>query len=103
MSRTSRPVLLALQLLVAAGFVALWHVVTAYPVMGEGKTMRFVFSTPWDVGARLVKKIAGRLPARNYRFSALVLEIVNSLPFQSRRPAPAPAPVNTHAANRGTP
>jgi hypothetical protein len=51
-----------------------------------------------------VKKIAGRLPARNYRFSALVLEIVNSLPFQSRRPAPAPAPViNTHAAKRGTP
>jgi hypothetical protein len=50
-----------------------------------------------------VKKIAGRLPAHNYRFSALVLEIVNSLPFQSRRPAPAPAPVNTHAAKRGTP
>ena len=50
-----------------------------------------------------VKKIAGRLPARNYRFSALVLEIVNSLPFQSRRPAPAPALVNTHAAKRGTP
>lgn len=50
-----------------------------------------------------VKKIASRLPARNYRFSALVLEIVNSLPFQSRRPAPAPAPVNTHAAKRGTP
>jgi hypothetical protein len=50
-----------------------------------------------------VKKIAGRLPARNYRFSALVLEIVNSLPFQSRRPAPAPAPVTTTAAKRGTP
>jgi hypothetical protein len=50
-----------------------------------------------------VKKIAARLPARNYKFSALVLEIVNSLPFQSRRSAPAPAPVNTHAAKRGTP
>ena len=48
-----------------------------------------------------VKKIAGRLPARNYRFSALVLEIVNSLPFQSRRPAPQP--VTTTAAKRGTP
>ena len=34
---------------------------------------------------KTVKLIAGRLPARNYRFSALVLEIVNSLPFQSRR------------------
>jgi hypothetical protein len=36
--------------------------------------------------SRVVKQIAGRLPARNYRFSALVLEIVNSLPFQQRRP-----------------
>jgi hypothetical protein len=35
---------------------------------------------------RTVKLIATRLPARQYRFSALVLEIVNSLPFQSRRP-----------------
>jgi len=37
--------------------------------------------------SRTVKQIASRLPARNYRFSALVLEIVNSLPFQSRRPS----------------
>jgi mono/diheme cytochrome c family protein len=36
--------------------------------------------------AKTVKQIASRLPARQYRFSALVLEIVNSLPFQSRRP-----------------
>jgi hypothetical protein len=34
---------------------------------------------------KAVKLIAGRLPDRQYRFSALVLEIVNSLPFQSRR------------------
>src|SRR5688572_31279561 len=27
------------------------------------------------------------LPAHGYRFSGLVLEIVNSLPFQSRRPS----------------
>ena len=40
---------------------------------------------------RTVKPIASRLPARNYRFSALVLEIVNSLPFQSRRAAPTGA------------
>jgi mono/diheme cytochrome c family protein len=32
-----------------------------------------------------VKQIASRLPARDYRFSALVLEIVNSLPFQQKR------------------
>ena len=36
---------------------------------------------------KTVKLIAGRLPAQGYRFSSLVLEIVNSLPFQSRRPA----------------
>jgi hypothetical protein len=40
---------------------------------------------------RTVKLIASRLPARNYRFSALVLEIINSLPFQSRRAAPTGA------------
>ena len=34
---------------------------------------------------RTVKAIAGRLPASDYRFSALVLEIVRSLPFQRRR------------------
>jgi hypothetical protein len=37
--------------------------------------------------ARTVKAIAAKLPAEEYRFSALVLEIVKSLPFQSRRPA----------------
>jgi hypothetical protein len=36
--------------------------------------------------ARTVKEIASRLPAHDYRFSGLVLEIVGSLPFQSRRP-----------------
>ena len=36
---------------------------------------------------KTVKAIAGRLPAENYRVSALVLEIVKSLPFQSRRPS----------------
>jgi len=35
---------------------------------------------------KTVRAIAGRLPAQDYRFSALVLEIVNSLPFQARRP-----------------
>jgi mono/diheme cytochrome c family protein len=35
--------------------------------------------------ARTVKRIASRLPSYDYRFSGLVLEIVNSLPFLSRR------------------
>jgi len=34
---------------------------------------------------RTVKTIASRLAEKDYRFSALVLEIVNSLPFQMRR------------------
>jgi hypothetical protein len=36
---------------------------------------------------KTVREIAARLPAHQYRFSSLVLEIVKSLPFQSRRPA----------------
>jgi len=36
---------------------------------------------------KAVRAIADRLPAQQYRFSALVLEIVKSLPFQSRRPS----------------
>jgi Protein of unknown function (DUF1588)/Protein of unknown function (DUF1592)/Protein of unknown function (DUF1585) len=43
---------------------------------------------------KTVKLIASRLPAQNYRFSALVLEIVKSLPFQSRALQPV-APVAT--------
>jgi hypothetical protein len=39
---------------------------------------------------RTVKRVANRLPAHQYKFSALVLEIVKSLPFQSRRGVPAP-------------
>ena len=34
---------------------------------------------------RTVKSIAGRLAASDYRFSALVEEIVNSLPFRMRK------------------
>ena len=40
---------------------------------------------PLGLRAETVKAIADRLPAQQYRFSALVLEIVKSLPFQSRR------------------
>jgi mono/diheme cytochrome c family protein len=40
---------------------------------------------------RTVKAITGRLAAADYRFSALVLEIVNSLPFQMRRGEPPPS------------
>jgi len=33
----------------------------------------------------VVASITSKLPSQNYRFSALVLQIVNSLPFQNRR------------------
>ena len=36
--------------------------------------------------AKTVKGIASRMPKYDYRFSGLVLEIVKSLPFQSRKP-----------------
>jgi hypothetical protein len=36
---------------------------------------------------RTVRLIASRLPRHDYRFSGLVLEIANSLPFQSTRSA----------------
>jgi PAS domain-containing protein len=37
----------------------------------------------------VISEIAAKLPANQYRFSSLVLEIVNSLPFQQRRAVPA--------------
>jgi hypothetical protein len=39
----------------------------------------------------VISRIASKLPARNYKFSALVLDIVGSLPFQQRRAAAAAA------------
>ncbi len=43
---------------------------------------------PYD--RRTVRMIARTLPAHDYRFSGLVLEIVNSLPFQMRRGVATP-------------
>jgi hypothetical protein len=37
---------------------------------------------------RTVKSIAANIAARDYKFSSLVLEIVNSLPFQMTRQEP---------------
>jgi mono/diheme cytochrome c family protein len=51
---------------------------------------------------RTIKLIASRLPTYDYKFSGLVLEIVNSLPFQSRRsPTDVPATTRPTAANSG--
>ena len=43
---------------------------------------------PYD--RRTVRMIARKLPEHDYRFSGLVLEIVNSLPFQMRRGVATP-------------
>jgi hypothetical protein len=49
---------------------------------------------------KTVKTITARLPQHDYRFSGLVLEIVNSLPFTSRRPAAGPAGQTTVTASQ---
>jgi hypothetical protein len=49
---------------------------------------------------KTVKTIAARLPQTDYKFSGLVLEIVNSLPFTSRRPAGGPAGQTTVTASQ---
>jgi NitT/TauT family transport system permease protein len=59
MTTVSRPVLLLLQLLVAIIFLAFWHVATTYPVFGDVKTMKFFFSTPIEIGARIIKMFTG--------------------------------------------
>ena len=51
----SRIQLLALQLLVAVVTVLLWHVLTTVPIGGVKLLPPFFFSTPGDVGARIVK------------------------------------------------
>jgi NitT/TauT family transport system permease protein len=51
----SRLALLALQVLVAVAAVVLWHVLTTVPIGGVKLLPPFFFSTPWDVGARIVK------------------------------------------------
>ncbi len=59
MSPASRPVILLLQILVAVAFVAVWHLVTTYPIAGDVKVMKFFFSTPLDVGTRVVRMVTG--------------------------------------------
>jgi hypothetical protein len=53
--------------------------------------------------AKTVKQIAARLPGQQYRFSALVLEIVNSLPFQARAASGDVAPRATTQAREKSP
>lgn len=49
----SKPVLLFWQIMVAAFVVGLWHVASQTGLFGDPKTVRFFFSTPLDVFARV--------------------------------------------------
>jgi len=51
----SRLTLIALQLLVAVVFIAVWHVLTTVSIFGVVVLPPFFFSNPFDVGARIVK------------------------------------------------
>ncbi|MCK9916073.1 ABC transporter permease [Microbacteriaceae bacterium K1510] len=50
----SRLTLLALQILVAVVAIALWHVLTTYPIFGKILLPPFFFSTPVDVAKQVV-------------------------------------------------
>jgi NitT/TauT family transport system permease protein len=54
-----RAKLLLLQVLVAVVVVLFWHLITATTLLGDPKTMRFFFSTPADVGSRIVQWVTG--------------------------------------------
>jgi NitT/TauT family transport system permease protein len=56
----SRVRLLALQVFVAVAAVLLWHVLTSVPDPQHALLPRFFFSTPADVGARLLRWVVKR-------------------------------------------
>ena len=51
--------LLLLQILVMVVFLAIWHVVTVFPIFGDVKTAQFFFSTPVDVLTRTWRQLTG--------------------------------------------
>jgi NitT/TauT family transport system permease protein len=55
----SRLKLLLLQILVMIVALAIWHVISNFPIFGDVKTIRFFFSTPIDVLARTWKQLTG--------------------------------------------
>ena len=54
----SRTRLVVLQVFVGIALLVLWHVATTYPLLGDVKNIRFFFSTPLDVIARIWKFFA---------------------------------------------
>lgn len=55
----SRARLLFLQAMVMVVFLLFWHVATAYPILGDIKTIQFFFSTPAAVLARTWNQLTG--------------------------------------------
>jgi NitT/TauT family transport system permease protein len=51
--------LFAARLAVAVVALAVWHLLTVYPIVGNPKQIQFFFSTPSDVLLRVAKEIAG--------------------------------------------
>lgn len=51
----TRPILLLLQVSVAAAVLLVWHLFTATTLFGDPANARFFFATPIDVGARIVE------------------------------------------------
>ena len=55
----NRSKLIVLQVLVAVVLLAVWHVITVYPIVGQPKNLQFFFSTPVDVLARVWRELSG--------------------------------------------
>ncbi|MEN5081102.1 ABC transporter permease [Bosea sp. TWI1241] len=55
----SRIKLFVLQIMVMVVCLAIWHVVTAYPIFGDVRTSQFFFSTPWAVISRTWTQLTG--------------------------------------------
>ncbi|MBO0765142.1 MAG: ABC transporter permease [Hyphomicrobiaceae bacterium] len=55
----NRARLLSLQVLVAVLGLAVWHVLTTTPLLGDPRKMQFFFSTPFDVLARCARDLEG--------------------------------------------
>jgi NitT/TauT family transport system permease protein len=51
--KESRAFILLLQVLIAVGFVAIWHIASTSGWLGDPKTITFFFSTPWAVVQRI--------------------------------------------------
>ncbi|RFB75043.1 ABC transporter permease [Methylovirgula sp. 4M-Z18] len=54
----SRGALLTWQILVGLIGLAVWHVLTTYPIVANLNDMKLFFAAPWDVAQRIVKMFA---------------------------------------------